>query len=191
MLELRTLERQGHQNTTLLTKNQDLGELNLPLATLEYVLWVAIQGSLVMGTRLDIFHITKAIHARISDRMERKESQYNTRHKEEPRQEELILSLAALQYALLFSNQGFLLTGTQLDSFRIAQGTNARTSDPRETRKSKYSTRHKEPRLSWNEFATDNFGIHTVGQHSSDPPDRDSTWYLPYYRGHSRQNFGP
>ena len=53
----------------------------MPLAILEYILWVSIQEFLLMGTQLDIFHIAKGIHTRTSDPRERKESQYNIRHK--------------------------------------------------------------------------------------------------------------
>ena len=129
MPELRTLGRQGSQNTALVTKNQHKGKFNLSLATLQYALWFSKQGFLLMGTPLDSFHTTKVIHAR--------------------------------------------------------------TSDPKETRKSKYSTRHTEPSPWWVEYVTGNLWIRTVGQHSSVPPDGDSTWHLPHCKGHSRQNLGP
>ena len=80
--ELRTLGRQGSQNTALVTKNQAFGELNMPLAILVYVLWVSTQAFFLMGTQLDIFHIAKGIHTRTSDPRKRKGTQYNTRHKQ-------------------------------------------------------------------------------------------------------------
>ena len=92
---------------------------------------------------------------------------------------ESILPLATLQYALSFSNQGFLLTGTQLDSFHIAEGIHARTLDPRERRNSWYSTCLKEPRQRWVQFVTGNITIRTVVQQAGVPPDWDSAGKLP------------